>query len=164
MRGIYQALREVLERYPDVGIIFPVHKNPAVRSVVSEVMGGLDRVHLIEPMDYDPFVNLMQKCYMVLTDSGGMQEEAPSLGKPVLVLRNTTERPEAVDAGTVVLVGTEKEAVLYETEKLLANPDHYRRMSEAVNPYGDGKASGRIARALLYHHGMESTPPEEFVG
>jgi len=164
MRGIYLALREVLELHPDVGIIFPVHKNPAVRSVVSEVLGGLDRVHLIEPMDYDPFVNLMQKCCMVLTDSGGMQEEAPSMGKPVLVLRNTTERPEAVEAGTVVLVGTEKEAVLAETSKLLNNPDHYRRMSEAANPYGDGKASGRIARALLYRYGMESEPPGEFGG
>ncbi|KJR95980.1 MAG: UDP-N-acetylglucosamine 2-epimerase [Peptococcaceae bacterium BRH_c4a] len=164
MRGIYQALREVLELHPDVGIIFPVHKNPAVRSVVSEVLGGLERVHLIEPMDYAPFVNLMQKCCMVLTDSGGMQEEAPSMGKPVLVLRNTTERPEAVEAGTVVLVGTEKEAVLAETNKLLNNPDHYRRMSEAANPYGDGKASGRIARALLYRCGMESEPPGEFGG
>jgi len=154
----------LLELHPDVGIIFPVHKNPAVRSVVSEVLGGLDRVHLIEPMDYDPFVNLMQKCCMVLTDSGGMQEEAPSMGKPVLVLRNTTERPEAVEAGTVVLVGTEKEAVLAETSKLLNNPDHYRRMSEAANPYGDGKASGRIARALLYRYGMESEPPGEFGG
>ncbi|KJS68504.1 MAG: UDP-N-acetylglucosamine 2-epimerase [Peptococcaceae bacterium BICA1-7] len=164
MRGIYQALREILEQYPDVEIVFPVHKNPAVRSVVSEVMGGLDRVHLIEPMDYAPFVNLMQKCHMVLTDSGGMQEEAPSLGKPVLVLRDTTERPEAVDAGTVVLAGTGKEAVLREARKLLDDPGHYLRMSEALNPYGDGKASRRIARFLLHRYGLDSELPGEFTG
>ncbi|MHB8916980.1 MAG: non-hydrolyzing UDP-N-acetylglucosamine 2-epimerase, partial [Desulfocucumaceae bacterium] len=126
MRDIYLALREVVELYPDVEIVFPVHRNPAVRSVVSEVIGGLARVHLIEPLDYNPFVNLMQKCFLVLTDSGGMQEEAPSLGKPVLVLRNTTERPEAVDAGTVILVGTGKEDVLRETRRLLDDPEHYR--------------------------------------
>lgn len=164
MRGIYLALREILEQYPDVEIVFPVHKNPAVRSVVSEVMGGLDRVHLIEPMEYAPFMNLMQKCHMVLTDSGGMQEEAPSLGKPVLVLRDTTERPEAVDAGTVVLAGTGKEAVLRESRKLLDDPDHYRRMSEALNPYGDGKASRRIAGFLLHRYGLDSDLPGEFKG
>lgn len=164
MRGIYLALREILEQYPDVEIVFPVHKNPAVRSVVSEVMGGLDRVHLIEPLDYAPFMNLMQKCHMVLTDSGGIQEEAPSLGKPVLVLRDTTERPEAVDAGTVVLAGTGKEAVLREAGKLLDDPVHYRSMSEALNPYGDGKASRRIARFLLHRYGLDSELPGEFTG
>ncbi len=164
MRDIYLALREVVDHYPDVEIVFPVHKNPAVRSVVAEVIGGLERVHLIEPLDYGPFVNLMQKCFLVLTDSGGMQEEAPSLGKPVLVLRNTTERPEAVDAGTVVLVGTGREDVLRETRKLLDDPAHYRRMSEAANPYGDGRASRRIARAILHRHGLENDPPEEFTG
>ncbi|MFZ5597557.1 MAG: non-hydrolyzing UDP-N-acetylglucosamine 2-epimerase [Bacillota bacterium] len=164
MRDIYTALRQVVERYPDVEIVFPVHRNPAVRSVVSEVIGDLDRVHLIEPMDYAPFVNLMKRCYMVLTDSGGMQEEAPSIGKPVLVLRDTTERPEAVDAGTVVLVGTAREKVYRETARLLDDPGHYRRMSEAVNPYGDGKASKRIAGAILYRHGLEKTPPGEFGG
>ncbi|MFZ5649212.1 MAG: non-hydrolyzing UDP-N-acetylglucosamine 2-epimerase [Bacillota bacterium] len=162
MRDIYLALREVLEKHPDVEIVFPVHKNPAVRSVVSEVMGGLDRVHLIEPMDYDPFVNLMQKCHMVLTDSGGMQEEAPSLGKPVLVLRNTTERPEAVEAGTVALVGTDREAVFREANRLLNDPDHYRKMAEAVNPYGDGKASKRIVQTILYRYGLATDPPGEF--
>lgn len=162
MRGIYQALREVVEIYPDVEILFPVHKNPAVRSVVTEVMGGLDRVHLIEPMDYAPFVNLMMKCHMVLTDSGGMQEEAPSLGKPVLVLRDTTERPEAVEAGTVILAGTGRDAVLRETRRLLDDAGHYRRMSEAVNPYGDGRASLRTARYLLYRYGLDSELPGEF--
>lgn len=164
MREIYLALREVVEMYPDVEIVFPVHKNPAVRNVVAEVIGGLDRVHLIEPLDYDPFVNLMQKCYLVLTDSGGMQEEAPSLGKPVLVLRNTTERPEAVDAGTVVLVGTGREDVCRETRKLLDDPVHYRKMSEAANPYGDGRASRRIVQAILHRYGLEKDPPGEFAG
>jgi len=164
MREIYLALKEVVELYPDVEIVFPVHKNPAVRSVVAGVMGGLDRVHLIEPLDYAPFVNLMQKCCLVLTDSGGMQEEAPSLGKPVLVLRNTTERPEAVEAGTVVLVGTGREDVLRETKSLLADPEHYRRMAEAVNPYGDGLASHRIAGAILRHYGLGKSTPEEFSG
>lgn len=164
MRDIYLALREVVGLYPDVEIIFPVHRNPAVRSVVSEVIGGLDRVHLVEPMDYDPFVNLMQKCFLVLTDSGGMQEEAPSLGKPVLVLRNTTERPEAVDAGTVILVGTGKEDVLRETRRLLDDPEHYRKMSEAANPYGDGLAAPRISRAILHRYSLEKDPPREFTG
>lgn len=162
MKDIYLALGEIIDSYPDVEIVFPVHKNPAVRQVVSGVLGGLGRVHLVEPLDYQPFVNLMQRSYMVLTDSGGMQEEAPSLGKPVLVLRNTTERPEAVEAGTVLLVGTGREDVLRETRRLLDNPDHYRSMAEAVNPYGDGKAAGRIARAILHRHGYADTAPEEF--
>lgn len=162
MRDIYLALREILGMHQDVEIIFPVHKNPAVRAVVSEVMGGLGRVHLIEPMDYAPFVNLMRKCYMVLTDSGGMQEEAPSLGKPVLVLRNTTERPEAVEAGTVALVGTGREAVFKEANSLLSDAGHYRAMAGAVNPYGDGKASKRIVQAILYRFGAAADPPGEF--
>lgn len=164
MRDIYLALREVVGLYEDVEIIFPVHRNPAVRRVVSEIMGGLEQVHLIEPMEYDPFVNLMQKCYMVLTDSGGMQEEAPSLGKPVLVLRNTTERPEAVEAGTVLLVGTDKKAVLEETRKLLDDRRHYRKMSEAANPYGDGMASRRIVQAILHRYSLDKMPLSEFKG
>jgi UDP-N-acetylglucosamine 2-epimerase (non-hydrolysing) len=164
MREIYQALKEIVVEYPDVEIIFPMHKNPAVRKVVDEVIGDMARVHLIEPLDYAPFVNLMQKCFIVLTDSGGMQEEAPSLGKPVLVLRNTTERPEAMEAGTVVLVGTGREDVLRETKRLLDEPDRYRQMSEAANPYGDGSASARIVQGILYHYGLEKTPPEKFKG
>ena len=162
MREIHQALAEIVAAYPDVEIIFPVHRNPAVRGVAEEVLGGLDRVHLIEPLDYEPFVNLMAKSYLVLTDSGGMQEEAPSLGKPVLVLRNTTERPEAVDAGTVKLVGTSREAVLSETRRLLDEPAHYRAMATAVNPYGDGQASARILAAIKYHFGLVVTPPPAF--
>lgn len=162
MREIYLALREVLERHPDVRVIFPVHKNPAVRRVVHEVLGETDRVHLVEPMDYEPFVNLMARCYLVLTDSGGMQEEAPSLGKPVLVLRDTTERPEAVEAGTVRLVGTSRGAVREETGRLLTDRDHYRAMAEAVNPYGDGRAAARIVQAIKYAFKLDGHRPREF--
>lgn len=163
MRDIYLALRDVLDRYPDTRVIFPVHKNPAVRRVVEEVLGGSSRVHLLEPMDYEPFVNLMARCHLVLTDSGGMQEEAPSLGKPVLVLRNTTERPEAVEAGTVRLVGTDRAAVFEETSRLLADPAYYRSMAEAVNPYGDGRACGRIVQAVKYACNLTNEKPGAFM-
>ena len=149
MRNVYKALRKVLETHAEVEAIFPVHKNPKVREIVQEELGGLDRVHLIEPMDYEPFANLMGKVDIVLTDSGGIQEEAPALGKPVLVLRDTTERPEAVDAGTVKLIGTAYEDVLRETNLLLDDSAHYKKMAEAANPYGDGKACERIIRAIL---------------
>lgn len=147
MRQIYRALADVLERYPDTYVVFPVHKNPSVRQVVSEVLGQNSRVHLIEPMDYEPFVNLMAQANIILTDSGGIQEEAPSLGIPVLVVRDTTERPEAVEAGTVALVGTSYEKVLQELNRLLSDPEAYGKMAHSVNPYGDGKASLRIAEA-----------------
>ena len=162
MREIYQALREVVRDYPDVEVVFPVHKNPAVRSVVDDELGGLERVHLIEPMDYEPFINLISRSYLVLSDSGGIQEEAPSLGKPVLVLRNTTERPEAVDAGTVRLIGTGREAVALETRRLLDNEAFYERMANAVNPYGDGQASERIVRAIRFKFGFSGERPGEF--
>ncbi len=149
MRNVYKALRKVLETHADVEAIFPVHKNPKVREIVQEELGGLERVHLIEPMDYEPFANLMGKVDIVLTDSGGIQEEAPALGKPVLVLRDTTERPEAVDAGTVKLIGTAYDDVLRETNLLLDDSAHYKKMAEAANPYGDGKACERIVRAIL---------------
>lgn len=162
MREIYQALREVVRDYPDVEVVFPVHKNPAVRSVVDDELGGLKRVHLIEPMDYEPFINLISRSYLVLSDSGGIQEEAPSLGKPVLVLRNTTERPEAVDAGTVRLIGTGRETVALETRRLLDNEAFYERMANAVNPYGDGRASERIVRAIRFKFGFSGERPGEF--
>jgi len=146
-----------------VRVIFPVHKNPAVRRVVNDVLGDSDRVHLLEPMDYEPFVNLMSRCHLVLTDSGGMQEEAPSLGKPVLVLRNTTERPEAVDAGTVRLVGTDRGAVRDEAIRLLAHETYYRSMAEAVNPYGDGRACKRIVQAVKYAYKIALEKPPEFM-
>ena len=162
MRNVYKALRKVLETHSDVEAIFPVHKNPKVREIVQEELGGLDRVHLIEPMDYEPFANLMGKVDIVLTDSGGIQEEAPALGKPVLVLRDTTERPEAVDAGTVKLIGTEYEDVLRETNLLLDDAEHYKKMAEATNPYGDGKACERIIRAILQKNGYNVKILSEF--
>ena len=162
MRNVYKALRKVLETHADVEAIFPVHKNPKVREIVQEELGGLDRVHLIEPMDYEPFANLMGKVDIVLTDSGGIQEEAPALGKPVLVLRDTTERPEAVDAGTVKLIGTAYEDVLRETNLLLDDSAHYKKMAEAANPYGDGKACERILRAILQKNGFNVKILSEF--
>ena len=162
MRNVYKALRKVLETHADVEAIFPVHKNPKVREIVQEELGGLERVHLIEPMDYEPFANLMGKVDIVLTDSGGIQEEAPALGKPVLVLRDTTERPEAVDAGTVKLVGTGYEDVLRETNLLLDDSVHYQKMAEAANPYGDGKACERIIRAILQKKGYNIKILSEF--
>ncbi|MBR2139698.1 MAG: UDP-N-acetylglucosamine 2-epimerase (non-hydrolyzing) [Phascolarctobacterium sp.] len=162
MRNVYKALRMVLETHADVEAIFPVHKNPKVREIVQEELGGLEKVHLIEPMDYEPFANLMGKVDIVLTDSGGIQEEAPALGKPVLVLRDTTERPEAVDAGTVKLVGTGYEDVLRETNLLLDDPAHYQKMAEAANPYGDGKACERIIRAILQKKGYNIKILSEF--
>jgi len=162
MRHVYRALKSVLEAHEDVEAIFPVHKNPKVREIVREELGHLSRVHLIEPMDYEPFANLMAKVDVVLTDSGGIQEEAPALGKPVLVLRDTTERPEAVDAGTVKLVGTAYEDVLRETNLLLDDADHYRSMAEAANPYGDGKACERIVKAILRKNGFDAENFLEF--
>lgn len=162
MREIYRALKEVVQNYQDVEVIFPVHKNPLVREVVNEELGGLDRVQLIDPLEYQPFVNLIGRSYLVLSDSGGLQEEAPALGKPVLVLRNTTERPEAVDAGTVRLVGAGREAVAFETRRLLDDHGFYGKMANAVNPYGDGRASERIVRAIRYKFGISKRAVEEF--
>ncbi|WP_286724177.1 UDP-N-acetylglucosamine 2-epimerase (non-hydrolyzing) [Pelotomaculum sp. PtaB.Bin117] len=162
MREIYRALGEVTENYRDVEVVFPVHKNPLVRSVVEEELGGRDRIHLIEPLDYQPFANLINRSYLVLSDSGGLQEEAPALGKPVLVLRSTTERPEAVDAGTVRLVGTAREAVLSETRRLLEDHECYGKMANAVNPYGDGLASRRIVQAIKHKFGISKERMQEF--
>lgn len=162
MRHVYQALRKVLENHPDVKAIFPVHKNPKVREIVDEELGKLAQVHLIEPLDYEPFANLMAKVDIVLTDSGGIQEEAPALGKPVLVLRDTTERPEAVDAGTVKLVGTAYDDVLRETSLLLDDSKYYQSMAEAANPYGDGRACERIIRKILYENGYDIKILSEF--
>ncbi len=162
MRQIYRALAEVIRSYQNVQIVFPVHRNPLVRQVVEEELGSLEQVTLIEPLDYHPFVHLMQKSYLVLTDSGGMQEEAPSLGKPVLVLRNTTERPEAVMAGTVRLTGTDYNRILSEVSRLLDDPEYYAQMSEAVNPYGDGQAARRIVQYLLNYYDYQKSFPEEF--
>lgn len=163
MRHVYRAMRRLVDEFEDVEIVFPVHKNPKVREVVQEELGGLSKVHLIDPLDYEPFANLMHRSYLILTDSGGVQEEAPALGKPVLVLRDTTERPEAVAAGTVKLIGTDEKVVYDEAKLLLTDGEEYSRMSEACNPYGDGKASQRIIQAILYHYGLAEEKPEPFV-
>lgn len=162
LRQVYKALRALVEEFADVEIIFPVHKNPKVRDVVNEELGGLERVRLIDPLDYEPFANLMNRATLILTDSGGVQEEAPALGKPVLVLRDTTERPEAVDAGTVKLIGTNQEKVYNAAKLLLMDAAEYKKMAEARSPYGDGHAAKRIVKALLWRHKISDEPPEEF--
>ncbi|MDP3815350.1 non-hydrolyzing UDP-N-acetylglucosamine 2-epimerase [Pseudomonas sp.] len=146
---ICQALVETAKAFPDVEIVYPVHLNPNVREPVNRLLAGVDNIHLIEPLDYLPFVYLMNRAYLILTDSGGVQEEAPSLGKPVLVMRDTTERPEAVEAGTVKLVGTEVTAITSNLHRLLTDKKAYECMSFAHNPYGDGKACQRIIEALV---------------
>lgn len=146
---ICQALVSIALAFPDVDIVYPVHLNPHVQAPVHALLSSTPNIHLIAPVDYLPFVYLMKASYLILTDSGGIQEEAPSLGKPVLVMRDKTERPEAVDAGTVQLVGTEVHVILDAVTCLLENAEHYRRMSQAQNPYGDGDASRRIAEALV---------------
>lgn len=163
MRHVYKALKDIVKEFDDVEIVFPVHKNPKVREVVNQELGDIKAVHLIDPLDYEPFANLMHRAFLVLTDSGGIQEEAPSLGKPVLVLRDTTERPEAVEAGTVKLIGTQRERVYAETKYLLTDEAEYNRMANTCNPYGDGKASQRIIQAILYHYGLSKQKPEAFV-
>ena len=146
---ICQALADTAKAFPDVDVVYPVHLNPNVREPVNRLLAGITNVHLIAPLDYLPFVYLMNRAYLILTDSGGIQEEAPSLGKPVLVMRDTTERPEAVDAGTVKLVGTEVDAITRNLAELLTDVAAYERMSFAHNPYGDGKACQRILEALV---------------
>jgi UDP-N-acetylglucosamine 2-epimerase (non-hydrolysing) len=146
--NICRGIRTVAVRHPEVEIVYPVHLNPNVQRPVKSILGRLPNVHLLAPQPYLPFVFLMDVCYLILTDSGGVQEEAPSLGKPVLVMRDHTERPEAVKAGTVRLVGTSSRKIASEIERLLTHPGAYRAMSKSHNPYGDGKSSGRIVRAL----------------
>ena len=149
-QNICHAIKLLAERYPDADFVYPVHLNPNVRKTVFDILGNsaMNNVFLIEPLQYLPFVYLMGKSYIILTDSGGIQEEAPGLGKPVLVMRDTTERPEAVEAGTVLLVGTDKEKIVHSVVELMEQPALYRCMSEAVNPYGDGQASDRITQFL----------------
>jgi UDP-N-acetylglucosamine 2-epimerase (non-hydrolysing) len=149
--NICQALSTIAED-PDVQIVYPVHLNPNVQKPVYEHLGKKENIFLLEPLDYLPFVYLMQHCHLILTDSGGIQEEAPALGKPVLVMRSTTERPEAVFAGTAKLVGTSKDSVVKETLNLLHDTMAYQKMSLAPNPYGDGKASQKIVKGILYAH------------
>jgi len=163
LRQVYKALKDVLGKHQDTMVVFPVHKNPVVRQVVEQELAGMGQVMLVEPLDYEPFANLMNHAYLVLTDSGGIQEEAPSLGKPVLVVRNTTERPEAVEAGTVKLTGTNYDAVYKELTLLLDNADYYKAMAEAVNPYGDGLAAQRIVGKILCEFKLKNGKISEFI-
>lgn len=163
MRAMSEAFRDILTRFPDTHLVFPMHLNPAVREIVEPLLKGHPQVSLLEPLDYAPFCHLMARSSLVLTDSGGIQEEAPSLGKPVLVMRKTTERPEAVDAGTVALVGVDRTAIRDAACNLLGNPAAYEAMSKAVNPYGDGKAAGRIHQAIRGFLGLPSEHPADFM-
>lgn len=163
MAHIFQAVRRLHETLPEVQFIFPIHKNPRVRELAARILGDLARVHIIEPLDYEPFANAMSRVDLIMTDSGGLQEEAPALGKPVLVLRDTTERPEAVTAGTVELVGTDEDLIYNTALTLLTDAEAYAKMANAVNPYGDGKACGRITVAIEYYFGMRGERPENWV-
>ncbi len=153
---IAKAARKILEDTPDAILVVAMHRNPQVREVLNSILGGVERVHLIEPPDYAPFVKLMQRSYLILTDSGGVQEEAPAFAKPVLVLRDTTERPEGVHAGAAKLVGTDYDAILSESRTLLDDEAAYQKMAQAVSPYGDGKAAARIRYLVLKSLGVES--------
>lgn len=148
MRHMFKAIRCVMDEHPDVKAIYPIHMNPVVREIANEYLGDDDRIHIIEPLDVLDFHNFLSRSYLILTDSGGIQEEAPSLGKPVLVMRDTTERPEGIAAGTLKLVGTEEETIYKEFSRLLSDKDEYKAMSQASNPYGDGHACERIANIL----------------
>lgn len=149
MYNIFRAIKRIVTEFNDVKVIYPIHLNPKVRSIANEVLNGIDRVKLIEPLEVVDFHNFQNKSYIILTDSGGIQEEAPSLGKPVLVLRDTTERPEGIKAGTLKLVGTDEDVIYKETKELLTNKEAYIKMSKASNPYGDGLASKRIVDAII---------------
>lgn len=162
IENICEALNKIVEENKDVELVYLVHLNPIVKDVVEAKLGGKDRVHLLPPLDTKETHNLMNKCFMVMTDSGGLQEEAPHLGKPVLVLRGVTERPEAVEAGTVKLVGTDIEKIVEEANKLINDNEYYSLMSKAVNPYGDGIASKRIVDAILKYYGKFNGEVEEF--
>lgn len=162
MVNIFKAVKEIAQKHREVEIIYPVHLNPSIRTLAGDILGGIENIHLIEPLDYEPFANLLNRAYLVVTDSGGIQEEAPALGKPILVLRDETERPEAVEAGTVRVVGVDKKRIEAEMEELLSNIDSYKKMSNAVNPYGDGKACERIIQILLYKFGIISEKPKMF--
>ena len=162
MAQIMTALRRVADAFPDVQLVYPVHLSPVVQEAAHTYLDGHPRIHLIDPLDVREMHNLMARCCLVMTDSGGLQEEAPALGKPVLVLRRETERPEAVSAGTVRLAGVEEEPIFRLASRLLSDPAEYDKMARAVNPYGDGRACRRIADAIEWHFGLRREPPEEF--
>lgn len=162
MVQIFRAVRRLHERFDDVHFYFPVHLNPRVQALAKEALSDLERVHMFDPLDYAPFANLINRMDLVLTDSGGLQEEAPAIGKPVLVLRDTTERPEAIEAGTVRLVGCDTDVIYNTVEELFTNEESYNAMKHAVNPYGDGHACERILAALDYYFGLVDKRPEDW--
>ena len=162
MEDIMSAVRAIVEKYEDVEVVYPVHLSPVVQECAKRNLGDLSRVHLIEPLDVNEMHNLMARSYMIMTDSGGLQEEAPAMGKPVLVLRKETERPEAIAAGTVKLAGVEKEDIIRLASELLEDENVYQSMARAVNPYGDGTACARIAEAIKWHFGFRQDRPEDF--
>ena len=149
MRDIFQAIKRIVQSFPNVKVIYPIHKNPMIRKIAEEILTDIERIRIIEPLDVIDFHNFMARSYLILTDSGGVQEEAPSLGKPVLVMRDTTERPEGVEAGTLKLVGTQEDKIYEEAKRLLSDEQEYKRMSKSVNPYGDGYASKKIVQIIL---------------
>ncbi|OTO20152.1 UDP-N-acetylglucosamine 2-epimerase [Enterococcus sp. 3H8_DIV0648] len=163
MAKVFSAIKKIAIEYDDIQFIFPMHKNPKVRETAEEILGNLENISLIEPLDVVDFHNYAQKSFLILTDSGGVQEEAPSLGIPVLVLREQTERPEGVNAGTLKLVGTEESTVYDTVLELLKNENIYKKMSTANNPYGDGYASERIADAIYYKF-RRGNRPDDFIG
>jgi UDP-N-acetylglucosamine 2-epimerase (non-hydrolysing) len=162
MRNMFRAIKRLVEEHEDVQVVYPVHMNPAVREVADEILGHDSRIHLIEPLDVIDFHNFAARAYLILTDSGGVQEEAPSLGVPVLVLRDTTERPEGIEAGTLKLAGTEEETIYSMAKELLTNPTEYNKMAKAANPYGDGEASRRICEAIRYYFKQTDQRPDEY--
>ncbi|UFJ40181.1 UDP-N-acetylglucosamine 2-epimerase (non-hydrolyzing) [Brevibacillus humidisoli] len=162
MRRIFRAVRRLVESWEEIAVVYPVHLNPAVQEVAYDVLGDHPRIHLIDPLDALDFHNFARRAHLILTDSGGVQEEAPSLGVPVLVLRDTTERPEGIEAGTLKLAGTDEGQVYDLADQLLRDPAAYEAMAKAANPYGDGAASRRIVEAILYHFGKRQSPPDPF--
>ena len=164
MRAVFAALREMVDAHPELEVVYPVHLSPAVQEAAKDILGDHDRIHLIAPLDVFDFHNLASRSYFIMSDSGGVQEEAPSLGKPVLVLRDTTERPEGVKAGTLKLVGTDPERVKEEMTALLTDHDLYQKMASARNPYGDGKASERIVQAIQHYYGLVEVVSEFIEG
>lgn len=162
LKNICRAIRRIVEQYEDVEVVYAVHKNPAVMEPVHEILGNRERIHLLEPLDLKDMHNLMVRSYFVMTDSGGLQEEVPSMGKPVLVLRNVTERPEGIEAGTLKLAGNEEDVIFERAKELLEDEEAYEKMAQAKNPFGDGHASERIIDSILYYFGRKEEKPKDF--